>query len=48
MEITASPSSSVPAATAKRTGITLSADRKLTLVLMVVFPICALLAPNSF
>jgi len=48
MEIAASTPSSAPAAEAKRTGITLSADRKLTLVLMVVFPICALLAPNSF
>lgn len=37
-----------PTAKPKRAGIALSADRKLTLVLMVVFPICALLAPNSF
>ncbi len=48
MEMTGPASAPVPAPEAKRTGIAWSADRKLTLVLMVVFPICALLVPNSF
>ncbi|MEP7300199.1 MAG: branched-chain amino acid ABC transporter permease [Caldimonas sp.] len=46
MEVTAS--ALAPATKTKRAGITLSADRKFTLLLMVVFPICAFLAPNSF
>jgi branched-chain amino acid transport system permease protein len=48
VDMTASRSSSAPAATVKRTGSAMSADRKLTIVLMVVLPICALVAPNSF
>lgn len=48
METIANPSSSLPLAGAKRAGLVLSADRKLTLVLMILLPLCALLAPNSF
>ena len=49
METTASRSPSSPAAaTLQGARPALSADRKLTLALMVVLPICALLAPNSF
>ena len=48
METIASPASSVSQAAVKRAAPVLSADRKLTLALMVLLPVCALLAPNSF
>ena len=48
VETISSPMSSLSPAAARRARPVLSADRKLTLVLMVLLPLCALLAPNSF
>ncbi|MCL2830562.1 MAG: branched-chain amino acid ABC transporter permease [Betaproteobacteria bacterium] len=46
MKLTVSPAASE--STAKRPGVPLSADRKLSLVLMVLFPICTFAVTNSF
>jgi branched-chain amino acid transport system permease protein len=48
MELTAPTTASDANAKARRGGVSLSADRKLTLLLMVLFPVCVLLAGNSF
>jgi branched-chain amino acid transport system permease protein len=52
MHLTAASTSASPTTTAtvrpKRAAVSFSADRKLTLVLMVLFPLCAMLATNSF
>ncbi len=48
MERIASTTAAGAPAKAKRVGVSLSGERKLTLVLMVVFAVCALLATNSF
>jgi branched-chain amino acid transport system permease protein len=48
MDLTSATPASAAPSKAKRASVSMSADRKLTLVLMIVFPICAMLASNSF